>query len=187
MRRFIVLGVAVVIVCMIVFEVIGLATLEVKSPQVTALRPALDNNPAAISRASINLLRGDLAGAAKSVVKGVEFDLRVQVSNSVPIPLYIPGMNHQLLVNGIGVTEHFRTPGTWIGPASTSPVAFNILVPFDRLDDAAIGVLLAGGTLDLATESKIMLGVTTVTKRTDVLHYSVSDTLKSVLDRLLRR
>ena len=178
---------AIVVGLVIVLTVIGYAQLKVKSPQVNAFRPVLKTDPAAVARASFNLLRGDLIGTAKSVVKGVEFDLSLQVANSVPLPLYVPRMNHRMLLNGIEVTESVHTPGMWLKPASTGPVVVKIVVPFDRLDDALVGVLVSGGTLDLATESEIGLVVTTVTKRTDVLHYKVVDSVKTVLDKLLRR
>ena len=166
------------------FIIFGYTQLDMTSPQVTGVRPALDTSVDAVAQAGFRLLVGDLPGAAEAVLHGVELSMEVDVANAVSLPLFIPSMEHRVLLNGVEVTEPVKMPGRWLGMGSTDPVSFDVLILTDRLDDTALAMVLAAGDLDLEVETRLGLGPVSLTRRTEVFQFSPGEAVRTALERL---
>ena len=62
------------------------------------------------------LLIGDVLGSALELIEGVNFDLVFELNNGGFLPVYIPSVTYDLIINGVSVGQGTSTINTTINP-----------------------------------------------------------------------
>ena len=73
------------------------------------------------------------------------------------LPVYIPGMEHQVFVQRVPTMTSFETPSTFLVSGQSEEFAFDFVVPANGLVKIAINVILDGGELQIAIDSSVSL------------------------------
>lgn len=143
----------------------GYSKLEVTRVGSFGVAPAVRTDLGSIGSALLNAFSGDAVGAAAAVIEGVRFVGIIEISNDSFLPVYIPGMEHQVFVQRIPTTTSFETPGGLLSPSESSEIPFDFVVPARQLAEAAISVILAGGEINMALDTSVGFGPFSVTRR----------------------
>lgn len=140
--------------------------------------PVVDTGIGSIASAIINIFKGDVLGAAASIIKGVNIDGTLTISNSSFIPLYLPSMKHKVSIEGKESKTIVPTDAMWIAPNSLKHIPFRVTIASDDLPQVAINALAKGGTIDAMIVSEFSLGTFSIT-RTSHRQESISKSLSS--------
>ena len=83
-----------------------------------SISPEFDVGLGSVAGALLDLLRADPIGAVLRFVEGVRIEGDLVFINSTFVPLYLPGLEHRLTINGQECERLLRTEATWIAPNS---------------------------------------------------------------------
>jgi len=180
--RFIITAVAVIFflaVATIALGVYGYNQLETDF-DATNFSPEINTSPENIISTITDILSFNYLEAAIDLIDGVRIEGTLSFSNNSFIPLFIPGMEHQVYIEGQQCQEKFRTPSFWLGPSSHRDQTISLLVDLEDVPEILLQVLVNGGTSNVQIYSEFSLGTFTIVKES-TKSFSVNNSLASFL------
>ena len=160
-------------------------TLSASSPRVAAISPAITNDISSLFGAGADLASGNLLGAAEHIIEGVDISVEVDITNEGFLPVYLGTSDHTLVLNGVEVTDPIAVEGGWIGPNSTSTVSLKATLLLTELPGAVVLGIVQGGLIDVQLNSKVGLGILSKTIHSQVTRFQITETVESIVRRLL--
>lgn len=97
----------------------------------------------------LNVLTGNWLGAAFDLINGINLNLIFGLSNNGFLPVYIPDLSYDLLINGVSVGRGYSDVDITINPGET--IELPILQNFKKssLSPAINSIVSTGGIIDL--------------------------------------
>lgn len=87
------------------------------------------------------------------LIRGVTAETTIDVRSSTFTPLYVPAMEHQLLIGGEPVGSPLQTPVMWLRPWGNQSLPVSVFIPREDLPGLIVWYLVSGGDLDITVES----------------------------------
>ena len=95
------------------------------------------------------LLIGDVLGSALELIEGVNFDLVFELNNGGFLPVYIPSVTYDLIINGVSVGQGTSTINTTINPGQTKQVTAIQNVGKNSFVPIIDTIIESGGIIDI--------------------------------------
>ena len=105
------------------------------------------------------LLTGDILGSALKLVDGVNLNLVFELGNGGLLPVYIPDVTYDLMINGVPVGEGTGTISTTIDPGQTKQVTTAQNVGMDSIAPAVGAIIDSGGLIDIRVRGTAHFGL----------------------------
>ena len=130
--------------------------------RVESVEPSFKVNLSSILSAGFQILVGDLLGAAEQLIEGAQVDATVEIHNGGLIPIYLPEMDHYILLEGqTSANRPTKTLSMWLMPGGT-------LVPLSDIPRVALNALNSGNNLEVGVESRFDLAGLTISRRSEM-------------------
>ncbi len=100
----------------------------------------------------LNVLTGNWLGAAFDLIQGINLDLEFGLYNGGLLPVYIPDLSYDLLVNGVHVGKGYSKVNTTISPGQTKEISVLQNFQKNRLAPAVGYIVSNNGVIDLKVE-----------------------------------
>ena len=95
------------------------------------------------------LLTGNVLGAALDLVEGINLNLVFELSNGGLLPVYVPDVTYDLMVNGVSMGQGTSKINTMIGPGQTQQVTAIQGIEKDSLAPAVGAIVDSKGIIDI--------------------------------------
>jgi len=118
--------------------------------------------------------------SAVNRITGLNLEVVQVFTNPSFVPLYVPPMNHEVVIEGKRCRNVIQTRAVAIAPSGRVSQSIGLQIGSHELPEVALHPLSNGGTIDITIVSKIPLGDYSVT-RTSQLQTSVSKPLSSYM------
>lgn len=147
----------------------GYSRLETSRVGSLSIQPAFRVSVGSITSGVFQAIIGNpLGGAVGAVIEGARFTGSAEFANHSFVPLYVPALEHQILVQGEPAGDPFKTESFVLNPGGTEVVPFSFVVPVEDLGALAIQSIVSGGTLSATLETSVGFGSIAVTKTTEL-------------------
>jgi hypothetical protein len=90
---------------------------------------------------------------SRRLISGVTIQTEAHLHNLSILPLYVPVLEHRLLVGDEYIGDAEPTPSMWLGPRGTGDMPVSAYVPRDSLPALILALVASGGTVDITVES----------------------------------
>ena len=97
----------------------------------------------------LNTLSGNWLGAAFDLIDGVNLNLIFGLTNSGLLPVYIPDLSYDILVNGISVGKGHSNVDITINPGQTKEITSFQNIQKSSLSPAVYSIVSANGVMEL--------------------------------------
>ena len=101
------------------------------------------------------------------------------------LPVYLGTSEHIIILNSVEVTDSIALTGGWVRPDSTSNIDLDATLRLTQLPGAVVLGIVQGGLIDVQIYSKIGWGFISKTIRSQVIRFQVTESLESIVRRLL--
>ncbi len=118
--------------------------------------------------------------AATEIIKGLNVEGTVVISNPSFITLHIPAIKHKAFTEGKDSPDIIQTEAMSIAPHSHESQRLSLFIDLDELPELALNTLASGGTVKTRVVSEIPVGIFTITK-TSIVETSVTNPLSSYM------
>jgi len=150
--------------------------------------PEFNINAESVAKAILYTFLGDLSDAAQSIVKGLSIKGEIIFTNNALIPLYLPHLEHEVIIEGKKCPDIIETESMWVGPNNSKSQPFSLLIQAEHLPEIAFSAIAQGGTVNIEIISRISFGAYSITKNTyktaNISNSlaSYKDTIPSIMD-----
>ena len=97
----------------------------------------------------LDTLSGDWFSAAFELIDGINLNFNFDLTNNGLLPVYIPDVNHEILINGISIGKGHTNVDTTINPGQTERVTSFQNLQKTSLEPAAFSIVSAEGVMDI--------------------------------------
>jgi hypothetical protein len=130
----------------------------------TGVSPQYNTDLDSIVESILNIFNGNFLDAASLFIQGLNIEGSLVLTNDSFIPIYLPAMEHEIMLNGIPTQNLIQTDSMWLAPKSTHSETFQILIDTADLPQVILNLLANGGNIDIAIDSSASLGAFAITK-----------------------
>lgn len=174
--------IAILLIATVSIGLLGWSYSNVKSDlvDVNSIEPRLIIDPQRAIPAFGQFLTGNSVQTPLEYIEGITIKGTINVCNDSYIPVYVPGLEHQLFVKDVPVGETFYTKGSWLGPRGQLSVPVEIILLIKELPQLVCEYIFEEGNLPLdELESSLRIGAFSFSK-TSSLSESFSYSFKSI-------
>ena len=154
-------------------------TISLKSVRVS---PEFQVNPASVIGALFSLVTRSFISAAGGLIKGVRLDGQINCLNHCILPLFIPAIEHEVLIEGRRCLKTIHTGALWLKPGAGKVLPINITLSTGDIPQVALGGLTHGGDIHIEIQSRLTLGPLSYLRIT-----SLTPNIPNTLSQGLRR
>ncbi len=97
----------------------------------------------------LDTLSGDWFSAAFELIDGINLNFNFDLTNNGLLPVYIPDVTHEILINGISIGKGHTNVDTTINPGQTEQVTSFQNLQKTSLEPAAFSIVSAEGVMDI--------------------------------------
>ena len=117
-----------------------------------SVSPDFNFKPTSVIGSIFSAITGTLVSAAGGFVNGVRLDGQVTCLNHSFLPLYLPDIEHEVLIDGKSCMNVVRTYALWLKPRASETIPINMTLTTSDLPQVALAGITHRGVINVEVQ-----------------------------------